>query len=77
MPLITTILGFIIIITCFFFILIVLIQTPKKESINQNFIEKDFKFLGVKKTNIFIENITWFLSVTIFFLTLLFNYFLK
>ncbi|WP_238784391.1 preprotein translocase subunit SecG [Blattabacterium cuenoti] len=57
--------------------LIILIQNPKKESIHHTFMEKDFRFFGVKRTNTFLENITWFLSAVIFLLTLFFNLILK
>lgn len=66
-----------IVILCILFIAIILIQDPKKDSINQNFVEKNFKFFGVKKTNSILENITWFLSIFIFLLILVFDYFLK
>ncbi|WP_185865859.1 preprotein translocase subunit SecG [Blattabacterium cuenoti] len=72
-----TIFGFLIIIMCLLLILVILIQNPKKESINQTFMEKNFRFFGVKRTNTFLENFTWFLSIIIFFLTLFFNFFLK
>ncbi|WP_185868880.1 preprotein translocase subunit SecG [Blattabacterium cuenoti] len=69
--------GFFIIVKCLFLILVILIQTPKKENINQSFMEKNSRFFGIKRTNTFLENLTWFLSVIIFFLILLFNFFLK
>ena len=72
-----SIFGFFIIIICFLLILIILIQNPKKESITNNFMEKNFRFFGVKKTNTFLENLTWILSMLMFFSTLLFNFFLK
>ncbi|WP_238784592.1 preprotein translocase subunit SecG [Blattabacterium cuenoti] len=62
---------------CLLLILFILIQNPKKESINQTFMEKNFRFFGVKRTNTFLENVTWFLSIIIFLLTLFFNFFLK
>ncbi|WP_238783984.1 preprotein translocase subunit SecG [Blattabacterium cuenoti] len=62
---------------CLLLILVILIQNPKKESINQTFMEKNFRFFGIKRTNTFLENVTWFLSIIIFFLTLFFNFFLK
>ncbi|WP_185882792.1 preprotein translocase subunit SecG [Blattabacterium cuenoti] len=72
-----TILGFFIAITCILLILIILVQNPKKGSINQSFMDKNFRFFGIKRTNTFLENITWILSIMIFFLTLIFNFFLK
>ncbi len=72
-----TIVGFFIITMCLLLILFILIQNPKKESINQTFMEKNFRFFGVKRTNTFLENVTWFLSIIIFLLTLFFNFFLK
>ncbi|WP_185857167.1 preprotein translocase subunit SecG [Blattabacterium cuenoti] len=69
--------GFFIIITCLLLILVILIQNPKKESIHQSFMEKNFRFFGIKRTNTFLDNITWFLSIIIFFLTLFFNFLLK
>ncbi len=72
-----TIFGFFIITMCLLLILVILIQNPKKESINQTFMEKNFRFFGIKRTNTFLENVTWFLSIIIFFLTLFFNFFLK
>ncbi|WP_185872068.1 preprotein translocase subunit SecG [Blattabacterium cuenoti] len=72
-----TLSGFFIILMCFLLIIFILIQNPKKESINQTFMEKNFRFFGIKRTNTFLENITWFLSIIIFFLILLFNFFLK
>lgn|GEM_PF-6743958 len=69
--------GFFIIVICLLLILVILIQNPKKESIQQSFMEKNFRFFGIKRTNTFLENVTWFLSIIIFFLTLLFNFFLK
>ncbi|WP_185869461.1 preprotein translocase subunit SecG [Blattabacterium cuenoti] len=72
-----TIFSLFIIVTCILFILVILIQNPKKESINQYFMEKNFRFFGIKRTNTFLENITWFLSIVIFFLIFIFNFLLK
>ncbi|WP_185870924.1 preprotein translocase subunit SecG [Blattabacterium cuenoti] len=72
-----TVFGFFIIIMCIFLILIILVQNPKKDSISQSFLEKNFKFFGIKRANSFLEKITWSLSIIIFFLVLLFNFFLK
>lgn len=69
--------GFFIIAMCLLLTLVILIQSPKKESIHQSFMEKNFRFFGIKRTNTFLENVTWVLSIIIFFLTLLFNFFLK
>ncbi|WP_317168479.1 preprotein translocase subunit SecG [Blattabacterium cuenoti] len=69
--------GFFIVATCLLLSLVILIQNPKKESIHQSFMEKNFRFLGVKRTNTFLENVTWFLSIIIFFLILFFNFLLK
>ncbi|WP_185864891.1 preprotein translocase subunit SecG [Blattabacterium cuenoti] len=69
--------SFIIVIISIFFILIILIQNPKKESINQSFMEKNFRFFGIKRTNTFLDNITWLLSITILVLILIFNFLLK
>ncbi|QIK16591.1 preprotein translocase subunit SecG [Blattabacterium sp. DPU] len=69
--------GFFIIIMCLLLILMILVQNPKKESIHQSFMEKNFRFFGIKRTNTFLENITWILSIIIFFLILFFNFFLK
>ncbi|WP_238526734.1 preprotein translocase subunit SecG [Blattabacterium sp. (Blaberus giganteus)] len=69
--------GFFIIVICILLILVILIQNPKKESIHQSFMEKNFRFFGIKRTNTFLENVTWFLSIIIFFLTLFFNFLLK
>ncbi|WP_341661378.1 preprotein translocase subunit SecG [Blattabacterium cuenoti] len=69
--------GFFIILTCILLMLVILIQNPKKESIHQSFMERNFKFFGIKRTNTFLENITWILSIIIFFLILLFNFLLK
>ncbi|WP_185871496.1 preprotein translocase subunit SecG [Blattabacterium cuenoti] len=71
------ILSFFIVLICFLFTLIILVQNPKKGSIHQSFMEKNFRFFGIKRTNTFLENITWFLSIVIFFLTLFFNLLLK
>ncbi|WP_244273552.1 preprotein translocase subunit SecG [Blattabacterium cuenoti] len=57
--------------------LVILIQSPKKESIHQSFMEKNFRFFGIKRTNTFLEKITWILSILIFFLILSFNFLLK
>ncbi|ACY40226.1 hypothetical protein BLBBGE_204 [Blattabacterium sp. (Blattella germanica) str. Bge] len=73
----TSIIGFFIVIMSLLLILIILIQSPKKESINQIFMEKNFRFFGIKRTNTFLENVTWFLSIVIFFLTLFFNFFVR
>ncbi|WP_185850231.1 preprotein translocase subunit SecG [Blattabacterium cuenoti] len=72
-----TVFGLFIIIMCIFLILIILVQNPKKDSISQSFLEKNFKFFGIKRTNSFLEKITWSLSIIIFSLVLLFNFFLK
>ncbi|WP_185864322.1 preprotein translocase subunit SecG [Blattabacterium cuenoti] len=72
-----SIFGFFIIIACILLILIILIQNPNKDSISQSFLDNNFKFLGVKRTNSFLEGVTWFLSIVIFFLTIVFNIFLK
>ncbi|WP_341659562.1 preprotein translocase subunit SecG [Blattabacterium cuenoti] len=69
--------GFFIILTCVLLMLVILIQNPKKESIHQSFMEKNFRFFGIKRTNTFLENITWILSIIIFFLILFFNFLLK
>ncbi|WP_408870436.1 preprotein translocase subunit SecG [Blattabacterium cuenoti] len=69
--------GFFIILTCILLMLVILIQNPKKESIHQSFMEKNFRFFGIKRTNTFLENITWILSIIIFFLILFFNFLLK
>ncbi|WP_185851996.1 preprotein translocase subunit SecG [Blattabacterium cuenoti] len=69
--------GFFIIIVCLLLILVILIQNPKKESIHQSFMDKNFRFFGIKRTNTFLENVTWFLSIVIFFLILFFNFLLK
>ncbi|WP_185857807.1 preprotein translocase subunit SecG [Blattabacterium cuenoti] len=69
--------GFFIIITSLLLSLVILIQNPKKESIYQSFMEKNFRFFGIKRTNTFLENITWSLSIIIFFLILFFNFLLK
>ncbi|WP_341652353.1 preprotein translocase subunit SecG [Blattabacterium cuenoti] len=69
--------GFFIVLTCILLMLIILIQNPKKESIHQSFMEKNFRFFGIKRTNTFLENITWILSIIIFFLILFFNFLLK
>ncbi len=69
--------GFFIILTCILLMLVILIQNPKKESIHQSFMEKNFRFFGVKRTNTFLENVTWILSIMIFFLILFFNFLLK
>ncbi|WP_185861991.1 preprotein translocase subunit SecG [Blattabacterium cuenoti] len=73
----TTIFGFFIIMASLLLILIILIQNPKKESIHQSFMDKNFRFFGIKRTNTFLENVTWFLSIIIFFLILFFNLILK
>lgn len=72
-----TVFGILIIVTCILFILVILVQNPKKDSVSQSFLEKNFKFFGIKRTNSFLEKTTWFLSIIIFFLTLFFNFFLK
>jgi len=72
-----TVFGLFIIVTCILFILVILVQNPKKDSVSQSFLERNFKFFGIKRTNSFLERITWFLSIIIFFLTLFFNFFLK
>nr|WP_173768925.1 preprotein translocase subunit SecG [Blattabacterium cuenoti] len=69
--------GFFIILTCILLMLVILIQNPKKESIHQSFMERNFRFFGIKRTNTFLENITWILSIIIFFLILFFNFLLK
>ncbi|WP_394798663.1 preprotein translocase subunit SecG [Blattabacterium cuenoti] len=69
--------GFFIILTCILLMLVILIQNPKKESIHQSFMEKNFRFFGIKRTNTFLENVTWTLSIIIFFLILSFNFLLK
>ncbi|WP_341651501.1 preprotein translocase subunit SecG [Blattabacterium cuenoti] len=69
--------GFFIILTCILLMLVILIQNPKKESIHQSFMEKNFRFFGIKRTNTFLENVTWILSIIIFFLILFFNFLLK
>ncbi|WP_341654957.1 preprotein translocase subunit SecG [Blattabacterium cuenoti] len=69
--------GFFIILTCILLMLIILIQNPKKESIHQSFMERNFRFFGIKRTNTFLENVTWILSIIIFFLILFFNFLLK
>ncbi len=69
--------GSFIILTCILLMLIILIQNPKKESIHQSFMEKNFRFFGIKRTNTFLENVTWILSIIIFFLILFFNFLLK
>ncbi|WP_185877757.1 preprotein translocase subunit SecG [Blattabacterium cuenoti] len=71
------ILSCLIVINSILFILIILIQNPKKEIVNQSFVEKNFKFFGIKKTNTILDNITWFLSIVIFFFVIIFNYLLK
>ncbi|WP_238784252.1 preprotein translocase subunit SecG [Blattabacterium cuenoti] len=73
----STIFGFLIILTCVLLIIVILIQNPKKESISQSFMEKNFRFFGIKQTNTFLERITWILSIFIVFLTLFFNFLLK
>ncbi|WP_185854668.1 preprotein translocase subunit SecG [Blattabacterium cuenoti] len=73
----TILLGFFIILTCLFLIGMILIQNPKKGFISQSFMEKNFRFFGIKRTNIFLEKITWTLSIIILFLTLFFNLLLK
>ncbi|WP_185877232.1 preprotein translocase subunit SecG [Blattabacterium cuenoti] len=70
------IVSFFIIIASILFIFIILIQSPKKESINQSFMEKNFRFFGVKRTNSFLNNFTWILSIIILLLILIFNYLL-
>ncbi|WP_341657503.1 preprotein translocase subunit SecG [Blattabacterium cuenoti] len=69
--------GFFIILTCILLMLVILIQNPKKESIHQSFMERNFRFFGIKRTNTFLENVTWILSIIIFFLILFFNFLLK
>ncbi|WP_341664907.1 preprotein translocase subunit SecG [Blattabacterium cuenoti] len=69
--------GFFIILICILLMFIILIQNPKKESIHQSFMEKNFRFFGIKRTNTFLENVTWILSIIIFFLILFFNFLLK
>ncbi len=58
-------------------ILVVLIQNPKKEGINQLFVEENLNFFGIKKTNNFLDKITWSLFCVIFILILIFNLLLK
>ncbi len=70
-------LSLFIVIICFLLMLVILIQNPKRESIHQSFMEKNFRFFGIKRTNTFLENVTWFLSIMIFLLTLFFNFLLK
>ncbi|WP_185850846.1 preprotein translocase subunit SecG [Blattabacterium cuenoti] len=71
------IIGFFIILTCFFLITIILIQNPKQGFISQSFMEDNFRFFGVKRTNILLKRITWLSSIMILFLILLFNLILK
>ncbi|WP_238784437.1 preprotein translocase subunit SecG [Blattabacterium cuenoti] len=72
----STIFGFLIVFICTLLITIILIQNPKKESISQYFMEKNFRFFGIRQTNTFLERITWILSIILVFLTLFFNLFL-
>ncbi|WP_185855379.1 preprotein translocase subunit SecG [Blattabacterium cuenoti] len=72
-----TVLGILISIVSILLIFVILIQSPKKESINQSFMEKNFRFFGIKRTNTFLDNITWSLSIIILLLILIFNYLLK
>ncbi|WP_185881759.1 preprotein translocase subunit SecG [Blattabacterium cuenoti] len=73
----TILIGFFIILTCLFLIGIILIQNPKKGFISQSFMDKNFRLFGIRRTNIFLEKITWVLSIIILFLTLFFNLLLK
>ncbi|WP_317167288.1 preprotein translocase subunit SecG [Blattabacterium cuenoti] len=70
------ILNFFIFIISIFLILIILVQNPKKEIVNQSFME-NLKFFGVNKTNTILDNITWFLSIVIFLLVITLNFLLK
>ncbi|AEU09249.1 preprotein translocase subunit SecG [Blattabacterium sp. (Cryptocercus punctulatus) str. Cpu] len=69
--------GMFIILICFFLIIIILIQNPKKGIFYQSFMDKNFRLFGIKRTNNFLEKLTWILSIFIFFLVLFFNYLLK
>ncbi|WP_185873703.1 preprotein translocase subunit SecG [Blattabacterium cuenoti] len=69
--------SLLIILMCFLLIIVILIQNPKKGFISQSFMEKNFQFFGVNRTNNFLEKITWILSIIIFFLILMFNFLLK
>lgn len=58
-----------IVIACILLILVVLIQNPKGGGIASNFSAGN-NIMGVKKTNDFIEKLTWGLAIGIIVLTL-------
>ncbi|WP_185872631.1 preprotein translocase subunit SecG [Blattabacterium cuenoti] len=70
-------LSIFMILICCLLIITILIQNPKKGMFHQPFIENKIKFFGIKKTNLLLINITWILSILIFFSICLFNYLLK
>jgi protein translocase SecG subunit len=65
-----------IFIFCIIFILLVLIQSSNEEEFYQKIGMDDFPIFGIKNTNNFLENFTWFLSFVIFILIIISNYFL-
>jgi preprotein translocase subunit SecG len=65
-----TLITILIILTCFFLVIIVLVQNPKGGGISAGIIGSN-PVMGVKKTTDFIEKATWGLALTLVILCLL------